>query len=430
MRVLFTVWPAPAHLNTMVPLALALQAKGHEVRVASHPDLAGAVTAAGLTAVALEAAGGMPALSTGGDYVPGEAEREQLAAVWDVSPDERRQWTMVTTYLLTTLRMFHPVRLAPDDPHPGVDGLVDFARAWRPHLVLWDPCWPAAAVAARCSGAAQARLLWGPDYWQWARDKCERHAAGMAAAGVADPLLEPLRTAAHRYDVEADDELLFGQWTIDPTLEDVRLPATTRTLPMRRLPHTAPAVVPDWLLRPAPRPRVALSLGMSGRDFWSNDALVGALLETVAGLDVEVVATLNERQLSGLEVPGNVRVISYLPLNELLPHCSAIIHHGGGGTFTAAVAHRVPQLIEVADGPEAEFYAACAVRHGAGLPLSHTKDSVPEMRERLLSVLNEPSFRRGARSLYADWAAMPSPRDVVPALERLVELGAPSAGRP
>jgi hypothetical protein len=44
-------------------------------------------------------------------------------------------------------------------------------------------------------------------------------------------------------------------------------------------------------------------------------------------------------------LPRNVRATGYLPLDLVLPSCSAVVHHGGGGTFTTAVAERVPQLI-------------------------------------------------------------------------------------
>jgi len=45
-------------------------------------------------------------------------------------------------------------------------------------------------------------------------------------------------------------------------------------------------------------------------------------------------------------VPGNVRLVEFVPLNALLPTCSAVIHHGGPQTVAAALeARRAP------DGP-------------------------------------------------------------------------------
>ncbi|HZN74657.1 MAG TPA: glycosyl transferase family 28, partial [Micromonosporaceae bacterium] len=39
MRVLFTTFAWPSHYFPMVPLAWALQAAGHEVRMTSQPEL-------------------------------------------------------------------------------------------------------------------------------------------------------------------------------------------------------------------------------------------------------------------------------------------------------------------------------------------------------------------------------------------------------
>ncbi len=44
-------------------------------------------------------------------------------------------------------------------------------------------------------------------------------------------------------------------------------------------------------------------------------------------------------------LPDSVRHFSYVPLHQLLPHCSAIVHHGGMGTTARALAAGTPQLI-------------------------------------------------------------------------------------
>ena len=54
MRVLIVTFPWKTHLFHLVPLAWSLRTAGHEVRVATEPDLLGAVTGAGLTADSLD----------------------------------------------------------------------------------------------------------------------------------------------------------------------------------------------------------------------------------------------------------------------------------------------------------------------------------------------------------------------------------------
>ncbi|MFE7016824.1 nucleotide disphospho-sugar-binding domain-containing protein [Streptomyces sp. NPDC057651] len=416
MRVLFTVWPMSAHLYPVVPLAWALQGAGHEVRVASHPALTESVTAAGLTAVPLSGADTMPALSAVGRFMIGDEERGRLAEALAIGPGDQDAWQMFSDYALAALRIFH----TPEGSSalaPGVEHLVDVARNWQPDLVLWDQ-WPAAAVAARLCGAAQARTLWGPDYCGWARARfLER--GGAPALGLEDPLVDVVRPIAGHYGLDVDEELLLGQWSVDPTPAPMRLRTGARTVAVRRVPYTGVGAVPEWLHRAPERPRVALSLGMSGRLFHNNTAMIADMLETVGGLDAEVVATLNEAQLAGQRVPDNVRTVDYLPLNQLLPTCSAIIHHGGGGTLSAAVAHRVPQLVLGDEGVEGPAYARYLTERGAGLTLDHKEQSHQEMRARIQRVLREPQFRAGADTLHADWLSTPSPHDIVPVLEGL-----------
>ncbi|RQX22278.1 hypothetical protein DLJ57_25730, partial [Micromonospora chalcea] len=50
-----STWGWRSHFYSLVPLGWALQAAGHEVRVASHPSMVAAISSAGLAAVPLGA---------------------------------------------------------------------------------------------------------------------------------------------------------------------------------------------------------------------------------------------------------------------------------------------------------------------------------------------------------------------------------------
>ncbi|MER7624967.1 nucleotide disphospho-sugar-binding domain-containing protein [Streptomyces sp. NPDC126503] len=444
MRVLFTVWPATAHLYPIVPLAWALQSAGHDVRIAAHPAMAPVITSVGLTAVPLGDPAAVPPPRAANRPLSAEAEQrlDRLTERLDLDADGQYAWGAFRRFMIPCLRDFHPADASPSDPMPAVDELVAHARSWRPHLIVWDPCWPSAAVAARVSGAAHARLLWGLDYFAWAGETLAARRAALgpdAPAFGENPLVEAVRPVAERYGVDVDDELLYGQWTVDPIPAPMRLPTRVRTVPLRWVPFTGTGPLPDWLRNPPERPRVALSLGVSVRKFFKDGAdRVEALLDAVAGLDADVVATLDADQLDGLPpLPGNVRTVDYVPLNQLLPTTSAIIHHGGIGTFAAAAAFGVPQLV---NDEESEFVvvddhgthstfrerhmdapptSAYVRRRGAGLSLDRHTQSTAEMRERIRRVLREDSFRAGAAGIHDDLLATPSPHDLVPVLERL-----------
>lgn len=441
MRVVLTPWPNPAHLYPIVPLAWALQSAGHEVCIASHAALAKATASVGLAAVSL----GDPNVTPIGPGNPWdravEQKMERITTALDLTdPADRDLWDILYQFMLPSMWDFQPYGADPKDPHPELDQLVDFARSWRPDLVLWDPCFPIGAVAARACGAAHARMMWGLDYYSWAMDRFAERATRPGPGPEENPLVETMRPGAARHGVEVDDELLVGQWTVDPMPAGMRLPTSTRTVPVRWLPFSAQTPVPSWLYPVPDRPRVGLSLGLSQRlffkDGWDH---VPRLMDMVAELDIEVVATLNADQLALVpRLPDNVRAVDFIPLNQLLPTCSALVHQGGLGTFSAAVATATPQLIidsDVANGvttveedgeeflatekhTESKLTADYVADNGAGLPLD-LQFSVDTMRKQLVRVLDEPAFQQGADKLYEDALATPSPNQVVPVLEKL-----------
>ncbi|RKR86886.1 glycosyltransferase [Micromonospora pisi] len=439
MRVMLPIWPNPSHLYPIVPLAWALQAAGHEVCVPAHPDIAEATAAVGLTAVPLGDREKMPVpMGPGRAYV---SEREKVAKATKalgITADEQEAWDSFSQFMLPAVWDFHPYGASPSEPQMVMDALVAFARSWRPDLVLWDPCFPGAAVAARACGAAQARFITAPDYWVYSIDLMEKRGDQLDANGCHNPMLETIAPVAERYGVEVDRELLRGQWTVTPLPEAMRLPVDTPVESVRWIPYSGQTPMPDWLYPVPDRPRIGISLGLSWRKYleggWGH---IPALLSAVSDLDIEVVATLNQKQLADVTtVPDNVRTVDYLPLNQLVPTCQALIHHGGFASFAAAATAGIPQL--VTDSPEAGVNAVAegdgmgatkhaaspvTVRHvtgrQAGLVLDIGRPSTEAIREQITRVLTEQTFRDGAASLHADYLAAPSPSAVVAILEAL-----------
>src|SRR5262249_33834850 len=45
------------------------------------------------------------------------------------------------------------------------------------------------------------------------------------------------------------------------------------------------------------------------------------------------------------QLPDGVRHFAWVPLSKLLPHASALVHHGGIGTSAAALAAGIPQVV-------------------------------------------------------------------------------------
>ncbi|MFF7261176.1 activator-dependent family glycosyltransferase [Streptomyces sp. NPDC008159] len=425
MRVLFTIFPATAHLYPVVPLAWALQSAGHEVVVASHagvvdPGVIANISAAGLTAVPLGTPEELP--DALGPHT-GDSKPDRPSLGFDAhEPEETGTWRTARAILTGMFRLHYPEPKEAGGRRPVLDNLIDFAQAWRPDLVLWDPLMFPAPIAARVTGAAHARLLWGTDNIGVIHERTKRELADPASELTEHPWLGWFGPILERYGLEFDDEMLLGQWSLDLTQSRMRAPADLTYVPVRRVPYTGAASLPDWLHGRPERPRAVLSLGVSRRKIFGKYSgfPMREFFESVASLDIEVVATLNSEQLDAVgTLPDNVRALPYVPLNQVLPTTSAIIHHGGGGTFASAVAFQVPQLVMPLVMWDEMVTARYVARMGAGLVADPDALDVTGLHKQLVQLLEDPSFRLGARRLYDEMLAAPAPKDVVPLLERL-----------
>ncbi|WP_055555851.1 oleandolide olivosyltransferase OleG2 [Streptomyces sp. NBRC 110028] len=420
MRVLLTCFANDTHFHGLVPLAWALRAAGHEVRVASQPALSDTITQAGLTAVPvgrdtafLELMGEIGAdvqkYSTGIDL----GVRAELAS-WD--------------YLLGMHTTLVPTFYSLVNDEPFVDGLVALARAWRPDLILWEHFSFAGALAARATGTPHARVLWGSDLIVRFRRDFLAERANRPAEHREDPMAEWLSWAAERLGSTFDEDLVTGQWTIDPLPRSMRLPTGTTTVPMRYVPYNGRAVVPAWVRRRARRPRICLTLGVSARQTLGDGVSLAEVLAALGDVDAEIVATLDasQRKLLG-PVPDNVRLVDFVPLHALMPTCSAIVHHGGAGTWLTAAAHGVPQIV-LGDLWDNLLRARQTQAAGAGLFIHPSEVTAAGLGEGVRRVLTDPSIRAAAQRVRDEMNAEPSPGEVVPVLERLAASGGRGRG--
>jgi len=439
MRVMIATVPHPSHFYSLVPYAQSLQNAGHEVVVAAPPGAEPALMAAGLTPVSI----GVPTALTPQNLkkvgLPDHDQMDRFGDAFGFDGATRDRWDVYFQYFAFNARMFLPA-----EPKPEFDGLVEFAKAWQPDLVLWESWFQFGAIIARACGAAHARILISPDYGAWSLELFAQKGNDEVAAIGKNPLVAAMEPVAARYGFEVDDDLLIGQLTIDPLPSELRLSQHINAIPVRAISYNGGTQKPEWLYGRPEKPRVALSLGLSAR-LWQTqgDPRLPKLLAALGGLDIEVVATLTEQQLKTVdEIPDNVRVVEYIPLIQLLPTCSAIISHGATGTFWAAHSAGIPQVILDTDEPHRMVYSgdgdnlsvSNADRHSdswvgskyvsdnnAGLRVNHQTETVEEIRAKIDALVTDPKYREGAAALRKEWLGKPSPAELIPALTRLVE---------
>ncbi|UOZ07153.1 nucleotide disphospho-sugar-binding domain-containing protein [Amycolatopsis sp. WQ 127309] len=396
MKVLFCALPQLTHFYATVPLAWALRTAGHEVRYATSPDFAEAVTDAGLTAVAVGPA------DAGDDEEIAEEAPSGLPAPYDLA-ESGADWTdghaeafdAMVTYAFGEFNA------------PILDALVAFARSWQPDLVLWEPFTYAGAFAAAACGAAHGRVLFGTDFLGVTHEWIHTHVPD-------DRLTGWLTSTAASLGVPYTDDLRSGHFTVDQLPSPLRLSSPElEYVPTRYVAYGGPAEVPAWLRETPSRPRIALTLGTSATlEYGGYTVQVTDLLAALSTMDVEVVATVDG------PVPDNVRAVPYVPLDALAPTCAAAIHHGGFGTLLTFARHGVPQLTLPHDF-DAPLLGRKLAAQGAGLTIDPAQASGRRIRWSVEQLLGNKGIRASATALAGEIAAMPSPNDVVARLEEL-----------
>lgn len=414
MRFLFTTFASVPHVQLQVPIAWALRAAGHEVCIASQPNLIPEITASGLTGVPVGNELDLARYVREGGDLPGKYSVADIA--------EENSDVLTASYTNTALSIygrFISGYLADDTM---LADLIAFGSRWQPDMIIWDALTYVGPVAAQTLGVPHTRSLFGPDYVAKMLERYSEH-----DLAPIDPLTSWL---LGRFGNETSDrpqrpgraELTLGQATIDP------LPHVLRAknypvvhLPVQQIPMSAQGTFPMEVLEPSRRPRVCLTLGYSSRAYGLPAPSVTQIIQGLADLDIDVIATLNSAQLAETELPNNVRAMDYLPLDHVLPTCSAMISHFGINTLNTAIRHGLPQLY-VGDGLDmwgGSRVAESMVSAGVSRAIHRDTLTASGVGNELSELLGDPGYARAARRLQEDFISTPTPHQIVHDLERL-----------
>lgn len=374
MRVLFAV-AGPSRVLPLVPLAWAFRTAGHEVLLAGSARATETMLHSGLPGVTL---GSGPKLSP--------QEREELVATAYGQHPWAADWPVrsLDAGQVRLLEMLGRYTVAVAEGM--ADELVAFADRWRPELIVHDTL----ALCARVAGT----LLDVP---------CVRYTHGTQ---------DVFRMEYRILDGEPLPEYtaLFERFGLDPPVDD---PSSVDTMPpgmfiggerpsmpMRWVPQDGPGAAPDGLTGFRRRPRICVTSGL-------------AVANTLgSGTDLLV--------LTGAEAP----------LNLVLPHCDALVHHGGENGGMAAAALGVPQLVITREPLDDQFGGRLA-NTGAAIQLrqQHLARDPGQLMDAMEKLLWDPGYAAAAARLRDDIERQPSPADVVPHLVAL-PVTRPPARRP
>ena len=213
-----------------------------------------------------------------------------------------------------------------------------------------------------------------------------------------------------------------------------RFRATLGMAPVRRLfrwwlsPDLVIGLFPEWYAPPQPDwPRQMRLVGFGRFDggkrelpddlrtfCLSDQAPVAFTLGTgmahAADFFRSAVAACSARAMRGLlltkypellprTLPSSIRHCAFAPFRQLLPLCSAVVHHGGVGTTAAALEAGCPQLIVPLawDQPD---NAARVVRIGVGLSLDRRQRTTGHITRALARLTSDATAAR-CRSIAA-----------------------------
>jgi len=376
VRVLFVVGLSPSTVFCTASLAHALRAAGHEVMMVSNDSVAATAAAVGVPATSVTGMTLPQAIFEGRDGTP-------LTPPED--PVGRR---------LFLGAMFGRFAAA------SLPGLVDLAGRWRPDVVVGVPLAFGAPLLAA--------TLDVPYVWQtWDAGESGREEVG------GDEELQPELAALGLDQLPAPDLRV----EIGPAA--LRLPPTGPTVEMRWTPGNRQEPLEEWMYTaPAGRRRICVTAGSRATPESSLE-FVRSLVAQVAELDVETVLAAPEELASMLraEIPG-LRA-GWLPLDIVIGTCDLLVHPGGGVSTMTAMRAGVPQILV----PEWDILLDTVRRaadFGATMVLAPGLEDGDAVARACREVLSEPSYRRQARLLADEMAALPPPAHVVAAIEELV----------
>ena len=292
------------HFAALVPFARALEASGHEVRVAAPASFAESVLAAGLREERLD-----------------DASPAALGAVFARLPS----LSMLEANRVVVREVFAGL-----DAHAVLPGLRALVDRWQPDVIVREPAEFASYVVAEerhpsRSGQCRARPVTrlGPPRGRrpvgpaWVPERSDG-STGRAAVDTAPPVLRP-----------AERAFLGGAATVPGA------PAAE-----------AEQALPDWWGAPA-GPLIYVTFGSVAAGIGLFPHFYASVLDALADVPARVFMTLGrsaDPEALGA-TPPNSHVEQWWSQDQIMAQAALTVNHGGFGTTLAALTAGVPQVV-------------------------------------------------------------------------------------
>lgn len=392
---LFAAWDGGGAVPPLIELAGSLRERGHHVRILADPVLREEVEAVGAAYVPWTRAPHRIAKGPEHDLFrdweartpKGAFERVRdglmcgraadLAADVVEEHDRRPADVLVAEiFLLGALvaaearGIPHAAILTTLNPLPA-DGLPPFGPGLKPARG------PLGRLRDRALGRMSERM------WDSGLDAVNAARAGYGLAPLAHTLDQVDR---------ADRVLVLTSAAFDRPRPASEVHGTVRYVGPRL---RDPVWAGSWTPPVGPEPLVLVGLSSS---YMRQEAVLGRAVAALSSLPVRGLVTTGP-DLDPAQVPGapNVTVVRAAPHGQVMPHAAAVVTHCGHGTVMKALAAGLP-VVGLPMGRDQLEVAARVVAVGAGVRL-RPGASAPAIARAVRTVLEDPSYREGARRM-------------------------------
>jgi UDP:flavonoid glycosyltransferase YjiC (YdhE family) len=160
------------------------------------------------------------------------------------------------------------------------------------------------------------------------------------------------------------------------------------------------------------------SANVHGRDFFA------AGVDAAVRLDRRALLLTRFAEQIPANLPATIRHVPFAPFTQLLPRCAALIHHGGIGTTSAALAAGIPQLIMPLSHDQPDN-AARVLALGVGDRLMPRRFTGRRIAQTLLPLLESPVVKVRAAELARRCAAQDAIGETATLVESAVTGASP-----
>jgi len=385
-RFLFLSLPLTGHVNPMAAVARTLDLRGHQVAWAGSESFL------------------RPLVGPGAQVLPIPLRAHRGGAERGMAATKSRWDGYIVPHARVTL--------------PGVERAV---AEFRPDVLAVDQHAVAGALAAHRHGLPWASMAPTtmeltrpyqalPKVEAWIHD---RLGAIWTAGGLPGEPPHDLRFSPHLLIAFTGAALVGGlPWPDNAVLVG---PALTS--------RPSPADFPWEWLDPGRR-HALVTVGTLSTDLSAD--FYQRIVEALRPLGDRLQAIIIAPDGTIPDPPKHILVLPRVPVLDLMPRLDAVVSHGGLNTVCEALAHAVPLVVAPIKGDQ-PINAAQVVAAGAGTRVRFSGTRVNPLREALLAVLDDPSYRAAAERIRASFQAAGGAPAAAQHLEALaLKHGAPS----